>query len=146
MKTKLFCLLALLSIFAMGCKKIDVTKPPSIGALAGTYSGQFVSVHINTPKNDTVKANIQLALYPSYTFQVVGDTSTVHAGSKGSFALNSGTTTIQFFDVTFPVSGTPTKIHLSGQYQYTFDQIYLDMTGANSANTTTYTYTLTKIN
>ena len=145
MKIKLLYLSALLSTLAVGCSKTQVVKPPSIGALAGTYTGQFISIHTNTPKNDTVKANIELALNPSFSFLVVGDTSTVHAGSHGSFAVNSGTI-IQFYDVTFPGSGTPAKIHLSGQYNYTFDNIYLDMTGANSAGTTTYTYTLTKIN
>ena len=145
MKSKLLYLSALLSILAIGCSKPHVNPAPSLGALGGIYTGQFVSVHTNTPKNDTVKANIQLTLDPSFSFTVAGDTSTVHAGSHGSFVLNSGST-IQFFDLTFPLTGTPTKIHLSGQYGYTFDHVYLDMLGSSSDKTTTYTYTLTKIN
>jgi len=143
MKINLLYLLALVSILAVGCTKSQVPKTPSLGSLQGVYSGQLLAVHTNTPKNDTLTANVQLTLTSSFGYSVAGDTSTVQAGSHGSFLLNSGAV-IQFFDATFPTSGTPTKIHLSGTYNYTFDGVYLDLTGTDASGATSYMYALQK--
>ncbi len=147
MKVKLLCqslvLLAVLA-FATGCSK-DYTPPQSSASLQGTFTGQFIFLHqpANSATVDTVKANIQLEMQANSTYQVTGDTSTVHAGSRGTFVPGANST-IQFFDATYPPAGTPAKLHLSGIYQYSYDGIFLRLTGYGPLDTVTYKYVLEK--
>src|SRR6185437_1378446 len=141
MKYKTLSLLALFAILAAGCAKVK--NPPKPSALEGSYTGKFLFIHTpaNATKPDTLKAVIQLNLTANQGFSVTGDTSTVHAGSRGFYQLTSGES-MQFFDQTFPQSGTPVKKHLSGVYQYTFDGVYLDLTGSDLMDTLHYQYHL----
>lgn len=143
MKYKIFGLLGLFAILGAGCTKVK--SPPKPSALEGTYTGRFLFIHLpaNATKPDTLKAIVQLNLTANQGFSVTGDTSTVHAGSRGFYQLTSGVS-MQFFDQTFPQSGTPVKKHLSGIYQYTFDGVYLDLTGSDPLDTVNYKYFLQK--
>ncbi len=144
MKLKLFCASLLLLAFAAGCSK-QYTPPQPSSSLQGTFIGQFMFLHqpANSATVDTVKANIQLDMQANSTFQVTGDTSTVHAGSHGTFVPGANGS-IQFFDDTYPPSGTPAKFHLSGVYQYTYDGLYLRLTGYGPLDTVAYKYVLQK--
>ncbi|HEY5328207.1 MAG TPA: hypothetical protein VIJ27_14485 [Mucilaginibacter sp.] len=143
MKPKLLYLSLLLLAFAGSCLKTK--HAPAASSLQGSFTGQFMFLH--TPNNsttvDTLKANIQLDMLANSSYQVTGDTSTLHAGSHGAFLIGTNNA-IQFFDQTYPVSGTPTKIHLSGQYQYSYDGIVLRLNGFGPLDTVAYEYVLRK--
>lgn len=87
----------------------------------GNFAGQFLRVHYNKTslKYDTLKANLNLAMAQSTGFAITGDTSTLHAGSYGSYAANAYY--IQFVDQTYSATQTFTKYHLSGVYNYTYN-------------------------
>jgi hypothetical protein len=144
MKLKLLCGLLLLLAFAAGCSK-QYTPPRPSSSLQGTFKGQFMFIHqpAHSTTLDTLTANIQLVMQANSTFQVTGDTSKLHAGSFGSFVPGSNSS-IQFFDNTYPASGTPAKIHLSGVYQYTYDGLYLRLAGYGPLDTVAYKYVLQK--
>ncbi len=125
MKNKLFCLLVLVAA-ASGCKK-DV-KPVVLPE--GNFTGTFRRIHLSstTGKKDTLTADLTLLLGASTGFAVAGDT-TKHAGSRGSYVVDGSL--INFYDSTFPTSGTPAKVHLAGIYQYAYDGKNLVITVAN---------------
>jgi hypothetical protein len=118
MKNTLTFLLLAVIVIASGCFSNKNTSAP-VPVPIGTFSGQFTGLH-KKPSGivDTLKATIQLTTTNSGLFKVSGDTSTVHAGSHGSFQLNS--VYIQFQDSTATVANPP-KIHLNGLYQYAYD-------------------------
>jgi hypothetical protein len=110
----------------------------------GTFTGQFRLLHRSTDKVpfDTTSTNIVLTMTsPAYTFTVTGDTSTVHAGSYGTYALNSQE--ILFTDKTYPKTGIPTKTHLNGLYLYYYDGSTFQML-AYSSDTLSLEYDLKK--
>jgi len=117
MKNTFKLLLLSLAIVAGGC--VNKTASIPIPVPTGTFSGQFTSLHKKSSGVvDTLRANVQLTTTTAGLFRVSGDTSTVHAGSHGSFQLNS--TYIQFQDSTATANNTA-KIHLNGLYQYSYD-------------------------
>jgi hypothetical protein len=142
MKHKLLYLSGLLLLITSACIKTqNVTPTP---APAGTFTGVFGYLHRANDKVpfDTLKANITLTLTSSNgTFQVAGDTSTLHAGSYGTYALNSEY--IGFVDASYPKTGTPVKKHLNGTYLYAFNGTVLQML-VNIGDTVSMQYELTK--
>lgn len=111
--------------------------PPS-----GTFTGQFRYLHrhaSNVPF-DTVKANLTIKFgTPANTYAVTGDTSTVHAGSKGTFSV--GSPYMVFADSTFSTTATTTKTHLAGAYIYYYDGTVFQLL-AYSADTLSLQYDL----
>lgn len=111
-----------------GCTK--TTPPVNVitPSFKGNYSGTFVRVHENltTFKLDTLSATITVKLDSLGAYTVGGDTTTVHAGSFGTYALGYNDD-IVFVDKTLPKTGTPVKSHLSGDYLYSYDGTTLQL-------------------
>lgn len=142
MKQTLLYLSILSVVVAFGCKKLNYQPPPPYPT--GTFSGKFGYLHRHTDNvpYDTLLATITLKLKNTDgTFTVTGDTATVHAGSFGTYGINSSY--INFADKTFPATGTPAKSHLNGLYLYSYDGASLKMLFYNS-DTLRYEYDLTK--
>jgi len=128
---------------ASGCAPKPVSPVVAAGP-EGTFTGQFMYIHIHSKTGviDTSKANIQLQMEQSTGFKVTGDTSTVHAGSFGSYIVNTTYGQVDFLDHTYPTTGTPTKFHLNGIYAYNYDGTILKMVAYSAFDTLTYFYTL----
>src|ERR1700756_2572927 len=101
MKHKLLYLIPLVIIFLPGCLGGKTAPTP---VLSGTFSGQFTLFHRHTTTSpfDTLKANITLNLASGGTYNVTGDTSTVIAGSKGTYQVALNGNFILFIDSTLP--------------------------------------------
>jgi hypothetical protein len=142
MKSKLFYFLPLIIAFASGCLSNKNTTPVPLPS--GTFTGQFRRIHISqkTGVRDTQLASLQLVLNTATGFKVTGDTATVHAGSYGGYAIAQGY--IQFNDLTYPASGTPTKTHLEGTYLYYYDGSVFQMLYTTTPDTVSLQYDLKK--
>lgn len=144
MKIRLLCLLPLLAALS-GClgggNKTAPTPTPD-----GTYSGEFRRLHIHTDHVtiDTVKANIVVYMSQSSTYTVTGDTSTVHAGSKGYFTADGNNKAITFVDQTYSSSAPVTKTHLTGTYAYSYDGTSFKMEAYGAQDTLRLQYDLKK--
>lgn len=125
-------------LFWMGCAPSSTPRPYP----AGTFTGTFRLLHKTraTGVVDTLKANVQLVLETNVGFKVLGDTSTVHAGSKGTYGVNSAG--FLFLDNTYPKTGKPVKTHLNGEYQYAYDGTSQLQIVATSADTLAIIYDL----
>jgi hypothetical protein len=146
MKSKLLYSLFAITILASGCMG-GKNNPTPVNYPSGTFTGQFRLIHTNllTGKHDTSAANIQLTMSTATGYQVTGDTSTLHAGSKGAYAINAGY--IDFQDATLPKTGTPKKTHLNGTYEYYYDgSSVFQMIPASSTDTLALQYDLKKTN
>jgi hypothetical protein len=144
MKHKLLYLL-LVAALASGCSNKSAPVPNNADLPTGTFSGVFTRKHINSKGViDSAKANIQLQMEIATGFKVTGDTSTLHAGSYGGYNLTTTANTIAFFDRTYPPTGTPTKVHLSGIYQYLYSGTNLQILGYGPLDTLSFYYNLTK--
>lgn len=146
MKSKLLYSLFSIALLASGCIGSKNTPTPT-NYPSGTFTGQFrlIRNNLNTGKHDTSTANIQLTMNTTTGYQVTGDTSTLHAGSHGAYAINSNY--VQFQDVTLPKTGTPAKTHLNGNYQYYYDgSSVFQMLTASSLDTVVLEYDLKKSN
>jgi len=147
MKLKItYFLLVLAAIFGTSCLGGKKNNPsPTIPD--GTYSGQFRLIHIhNDNTSDTTKANITVYISPvsTSTYAVTGDTTIVHAGSKGNFVFYSDGT-VQFTDKTYSASAPVTKTHLNGLYAYAFDgNVFRMVAYGGTANTLVLQYDLAK--
>jgi hypothetical protein len=144
MKKNLPYLLLIFLALATGCAKVTTNASPTVAAPSGTFTGEFRLLHRSNDKVpfDTTKAEIVLTLTtPAYSYAVTGDTSTLHAGSFGSYTLN--TQEILFTDKTYPVSGVPKKTHLNGLYLYYYDGSVFQML-AYSSDTLSLEYDLKK--
>jgi hypothetical protein len=142
---KKFHLLYLLPLLmAAGCGKEKVVATPQIELPAGIFNGPFAKIHRNltSGKSDTVVATIKLTTDASGNFAVTGDTSAVHAGSKGKFTLGYGQDLV-FTDKTFSSTGTSTKAHLNGDYIFSFDGSSFQLV-RGVGDTISYQYVLTK--
>lgn len=141
---KIFYLFPLLLLSASGCLKNSEPAPASTGGPVGTFAGLFMYLHkhAKTGVIDTVKANVILSMQPTVGFKVTGDTSTVHAGSYGTCIVNSTYNVINFNDSTYPATGTPTKIHLNGLYQYAYDGSVFQLIAQSTSDTVAYLYNL----
>jgi hypothetical protein len=134
---------ALLALFMASCSTGGLTPTPQ---LAGSFSGQFRLLHRHTDAVpfDTLTANITLTLNsPASTFAVTGDTSTVIAGSMGTYQLATNGNFILFVDNTLPKTGISSKVHLNGEYIYSYDGTNLQML-AYSLDTLSVQYNLKK--
>ena len=145
MSSKIFFTLAIAAAFLSSCSTNNnvLPTPP---APYGTFTGQFKLYHIN-PTTNTVRtdsAYIDLSLETATGFKVTGDTLKLHAGSYGSYAGNAGTSQIAFADKTVPTSGTPTKVHLNGLYQYSYNGTTLELLMNGPADTLQYFYKFTR--
>ncbi|MES2266219.1 MAG: hypothetical protein V4520_05645 [Bacteroidota bacterium] len=142
MMKKLIYFLPALLILAAGCFNNNNSTP--IPNPEGTFTGEFRLVRRlpNVTKLDTAKANIQLVITPGVGFKVLGDTSTVHAGSKGHYGIAGNG--IRFVDSTYK-AGNYTKRHLQGDYLFVYNGTNLQMV-LNSADTLSLQYDLKKTN
>lgn len=146
MKFKLLYLLAATAMIIYGCGGGKSNAPTPIPD--GTYSGEFRRLHIH-PDNrniiDTLKTNLIVYISPvsAGTYTVTGDTSTIHAGSKGTFVADGPNHTIIFNDQTYSSSAPVTKTHLTGAYAYTYDGSSFKM-AAFGADTLVLQYDLKK--
>jgi hypothetical protein len=141
MKQKLLYLLPLLLAVVTGCLKSDY-KPPLLPS--GTFSGKFGYLHrANDRLNfDTLLANVTVTLQNSNsTFTVTGDTTTLQAGSFGTYTLD--TNVIDFFDKTYSATGVNAKKHLNGLYAYAYDGSRLNLL-YNISDTISMQYQLVK--
>ncbi|HEY4328042.1 MAG TPA: hypothetical protein VGN20_28920 [Mucilaginibacter sp.] len=145
MKRNLVYLLSLLTLTAVvaGCAKKPATINYQQTLPVGNFTGKFVRLHLThaTGKIDTVNANLLLSLDASGNFVVTGDTS-LHAGSMGKYGFGV-TDDLIFTDKTLSATGTPTKSHLSGDYQFTYNSGLLEMLKLVS-DSLSYQYQFTK--
>lgn len=119
---RLIYVLPLLLALATGCLKDDSGYSYNLPAPApsGTFPGEFRRVSSNADHAIvTLKTNIKVIIEPTADFYVVGDTATIHAGSKGRYTINGNV--IKFEDSTLPKTGTPTKTHLDGEYLFVYN-------------------------
>ncbi len=146
MKLKLMYLFPLLATLAAGCGGTKKNAPQPIPD--GNYTGQFrlIHVHSDTRTKDTLKTNLQISMSQSLAFKVTGDTSTLHAGSYGTFTANGDYGSINFDDKTYPTTGTPTKTHLNGSYQFLINGDKLEMEAFGALDTLVLQYDLQRVN
>jgi hypothetical protein len=122
---RLIYVLPLLLTLAAGC--IDNGNNTPAPDPSGTFTGEFRRIHRNTDLSiDTTKATIKVIIEPGVGYHVLGDTATLHAGSKGHYGISGNG--IMFVDNTLPapVSGAPTppapkKVHLNGEYLFVYN-------------------------
>jgi hypothetical protein len=140
--TILYLFLSLL-IITTGCiKNVDNTVPPPIPS--GTFTGQFKLYQRHTDKvpYDSLITNITVTFKtPAYTYAVTGDTTTLHAGSYGTYGVS--VPYMIFNDKTYNPTAPYTKSHLSGAYLYNYDGTTLILQ-ASSADTLILGYVLKK--
>ena len=143
MKYNLLCLFVSVVILS-GCAGNNTAKPATTLIPSGTFTGTFTSLHLHSRTGviDTATANIQLTMSQS-GFAVTGDTATVHAGSYGTYTAGSNKL-VQFIDKTFPATGTPTKVHLSGIYLYQYDGTTFQFAYVSQFDTLKYLYNFKK--
>ena len=140
---RLIYLLPLLLLFAAGCfnnKSSEPTPDPS-----GKFSGEFRRLDriTGTSKFDTVKATVEVYIEPGVGYHVLGDTSVVHAGSKGHYGISGNG--IRFVDSTYPANGNPTKNHLNGDYLFDYNGSVFRMI-RSTGDTLSLQYDLKKVN
>lgn len=139
---RLIYVLPLLLLLAAGCFN-DQASIPSPDP-SGTFSGEFRRIHRNKDQSiDTVKANIKVIIEPGKGYHVLGDTTTVHAGSKGHYGINGNG--IMFIDSTLAKTGTPIKTHLNGEYLFIYNGSIFQMV-RTSGDTLSFQYDLKKTN
>ena len=119
---------------------------PAPNVPEGTFAGRFSLYHLHSKTGvvDTLTANLILNMETATGYKVTGDTSTLHAGSYGSYLLNSTYTGIEFIDKTYPATGTPAKNHLNGIYEYVYNGTTLQFEATDPADTLIYFYNFTK--
>jgi hypothetical protein len=138
---KFICFLPFVLTLATGCfnnQGATPTPEPS-----GTYSGEFRHISKKANKLDTLKCNIKLVLEPGIGFHVLGDTTKVHAGSKGNYGINGDFAA--FVDATYPKTGKPAKSHLNGEYGIVYDGSIFQL-ARTEGDTVSFQYELKKTN
>jgi hypothetical protein len=139
---RLIYVLPFLLMLAAGCFN-DQSSMPSPDP-AGTFSGEFRRIRRNADLTiDTAKANIKVVIEPGIGYHVLGDTTTLHAGSKGHYGINGNG--IMFVDDTYPKTGTPAKTHLNGIYLFIYNGGIFQMV-RTSGDTLSLQYDLKKTN
>jgi len=144
MKLFYFLPIAAIILFLSACSKVNDTQPAVI-LPTGNFTGQFLRIRLNptTSKYDTSKASLQLSLSQSAGFAITGDTSTLHAGSHGSYAANAYY--MQFIDQTYIPASPGPKYHLQGVYNYAYNGTQL-LIYVSYADTLSLQYNFTKSN
>ncbi len=127
-----------------GCAGKTNILPSTPVPVSGTFAGQFKLYHVNpvTNKVRVDSANLGLVMEIATGYKITGDTTTLHAGSYGSYQVNSYTTQILFADNTFPPGGSSAKVHLSGSYNYHYDGSTLQLVTYGPQDTLQYFYNL----
>jgi hypothetical protein len=145
MKLRLLYIIPFIALLATGCGKTNSGDLPTVPLPTGNFTGQFLRVRRSetTGLFDTAKANLNLSLSQSTGFAITGDTTTLHAGSYGSYAANAYY--MQFADKTYSSTLPFKKYHLEGVYNYSYDgsklEIYVDY-----ADTLSLQYSFVKSN
>lgn len=143
-----YLLLALIAVaFISGCLGGGAKNNPTPVIPDGSYTGEFRILHVHAANNiDTNKTNIVVNIAPvsSSTYTVTGDTSTLHAGSKGTYTFYPGYSTVVFVDKTYSSTAPVTKSHLTGSYTYYFDGTKFQMTAHSALDTLVLQYDLVK--
>jgi len=145
MKRTIFYLSILVGAFLSSCSTKNNVLPLA-PAPSGTFTGQFTLYHINTVTN-TARGDstmLNLSLETATGFKITGDTTTLHAGSYGSYVGNSGTSQLVFEDKTLPPTGTPAKVHLNGLYDYRYNGTTLELRTYGPLDTLEYYYKFTR--
>jgi hypothetical protein len=147
MKRKFNYLLPVLLVtvlIASGCLSNKKAEPGPVPA--GIFKGQFTRLHASPGSTtiDTLKAAVVLTLNAGGTFTVTGDTAVVHAGSKGKADFNTTDYIVSFDDDTYPKTGKPAKVHLSGLYQYLYQGNVFQM--ISNRDTISLRYDLKRVN
>jgi hypothetical protein len=146
MKRNIFYLLIIAGTCLSSCLPKDNSVPAGPIPASGTFTGQFKLYHLNsktgTPRVDS--ANLNLSMETATGFKVTGDTTTLHAGSYGSYSLNSLSLQMLFVDQTYPPTGTPAKAHLNGIYAYRYDGTTLELLSYGPLDTLQYFYKFTR--
>ena len=128
MKRKIMYLSFLVTALAAGCQK----QLPVTPDLQGTFTGQFTRIRLNkNGKLDTAVANLQLNMQASAGYTITGDTSTIHAGSKGNYQFSASL--VAFLDNTYSATAKSTKIHLAGTYSYSFNGVNFIIAGGTDS-------------
>jgi hypothetical protein len=143
---RLIYVLPLLLALASGCLKESSNYSYNLPASApsGTFSGEFRRVSSNADNAIvTLKTNIKLVIGPATDYSVQGDTTIIHAGSKGSYSISGDM--IKFVDSTLPKTGTPTKNHLDGEYLFVYNGSIFQMK-KNVGDTLNLQYDLKRTN
>lgn len=119
----------------------------------GTFTGEFrlISKKANKTTIDTAKTIIRLTLtQANATFAISGDTTVVHAASKGKYGINGSL--IGFDDNTLSAANAANtapiingKAHLNGIYQFAYNGSALQMRTI-VGDTIAYEYDLKKTN
>ncbi|MBE9664542.1 hypothetical protein [Mucilaginibacter myungsuensis] len=117
----LLCFAPFIAMLAAGCVKKPDENAAQLIIPYGNFKGQFMRVHYSrtTKKYDTVRCNLELSL-DAYLkkFKVTGDTTTVHAGSYGTYTIDEFY--IGFNDFTMATADGK-KAHLTSGYRYGYD-------------------------
>lgn len=134
-----------------GCLKNE--EVPPVVVPTGNFSGEFRFISRNAAEKtiDTVKANIKVSLNQAdASFAVSGDTSTIHAGSKGQYGINGNaigfadkTLSALNSDKTAPIIGG--KAHTNGVYLFVYNGNVLQMKTI-VGDTVAFEYDLKKVN
>jgi len=145
MKRNLFLVLPLLALIvlseACSTKSDPIPAPtPPLGTFKGTFK-LWVRKSGGSGYDTVKKAAIFITLTTPNNFKITGDTSTVHAGSKGLFQFNGSL--IAFLDSTYKV-GPQAKFHLVNTYQYVYDGNNLIMQRANALQDSVLRYDFLK--
>jgi hypothetical protein len=146
MKRNIFYLLVITGVCLSGCAGKTEVLPNTPAPVSGTYSGQFKLYHVS-PANNILRVdstNLSLVMETATGYKVTGDTTTLHAGSYGPYVVNAAASQILFADKTFPPSGTPAKVHLSGAYVYQYDGSTLELLTYGPQDTLQYFYKFTR--
>jgi hypothetical protein len=146
MKRNILYLFIIAGVCLYGCNPKNDILPNTPVPVSGTYTGQFKLYHVN-PKTSAVhvdSTNLNLTMETATGYKVTGDTTTLHAGSYGSYQVNQFASQILFADKTFPPSGTPAKVHLSGAYAYQYDGNTLELVTYGPQDTLQYFYKFTR--
>ena len=140
---KIIYLLPVLVALVSGCFNNKNSIPVPVPS--GTFTGEFRRISKAADQSiDTLKANIKVVIEPGIGYHVLGDTATVHAGSKGHYGINNGNG-ILFVDSTYSAKSTSTKTHLNGEYLYIYNGSVFQMV-RNSGDTLSLQYDLKKTN
>jgi hypothetical protein len=149
MKKSNYILIAAACLLLYGCSKTPSVAPNVPFPSSGTFSGQFSLYHINAANGEVIRTDtctLNLILSSGSAYKITGDTATLHAGSYGIYQVNQAESDIEFNDRTFPTSGTPAKVHLSGYYEYQYVGSSLKILSYGPADTLEYFYNLTQTN
>ena len=139
----LYVLPLILMMLGAACSpKSDNTPVPTP---QGTFKGRF-RLLVKNSSTGAIDSSVKdtaliLKLSSPYRFAVTGDTSKVHAGSKGTFGYDGYN--MQFIDSTYK-AGPQAKRHLVGIYQYYYNGAILQLQRVNATGDSALRYDFNK--